>query len=112
MAHHSTLTAERWDSFTLEQQILMIANELQRAAKQMGPGDGDRRRGAYARALTLTDLTASGAVRPNFRRELLRWRDLLASLYLGDDGGMEENAAVLRHLLRFKFSTSRQIQYL
>ncbi len=104
MAHHSTLTAERWDSFTLEQQILMIANELQ--------GDGDRRRGAYARALTLTDLTASGAVRPNFRRELLRWRDLLASLYLGDDGGPEENAAVLRHLLRFKFATSRQIQYL
>jgi hypothetical protein len=78
----------------------------------MGPEDRDRRRGAYARALELSDLTAAGTVRPAFRRELLRWRDLLASLYLRDDGRAEENAAVLRHLLRFKFATSKQIQYL
>jgi len=33
MTQHSTLTQERWSSFSSSQQILMIANEMNRAKK-------------------------------------------------------------------------------
>jgi hypothetical protein len=112
LAHHAELSADRWSDFTLEQQILMIANELNRASKLVRPGDHERRRNSLARALTLTDLTAGGNVRPPFRRELLRWRDLLASLYLNGGEDPKELSAILRVLLRFTPETSRQIAHL
>ena len=39
MTQHATLTPERWRQFTLDQQLLMIANEMNRASKLLKPGD-------------------------------------------------------------------------
>jgi hypothetical protein len=108
---HAGPSAERWSEFTLVQQIIMIANDLNRASKWMDPEDRDLRRSAYARALALTDLTAAGNHRLSLRRELLRWRDLLAQLYLEQDPSPERNAELLKVLLRFTFETSRQIRH-
>jgi hypothetical protein len=102
----------RWAEFTLAQQILMIANDLHRASKWTGVGDTALRRGAYARSLALTDLTAAGSGhRLAFRREILRWRELLAALYLEEEARPVRNAELLRTLLRFTFETSRQIPH-
>lgn len=110
MTQHATLSAERWGQFSLEQQILMIANEMNRGAKLCA--DHARRRASYERVLALTDLAITVNVRRSLRRELLRWRDLVAALYLGPRPDPEGHRAALRCLLRFTPESSRQIPLL
>jgi len=112
MALHAGLTAERWAGFTLDQQALMVANEMNRAAKLTAPADVERLRSAYARALELTDLTITTRSEPGLRRELLRWRDLVAALYAAPAADAVAHAAALRALLRFTPAAARQIPLL
>ena len=110
MTQHATLTAERWRRFSLDQQILMIANEMNRGAKLYA--DDVRRRASYERVLALTDLTIAVASRASVRRELLRWRDLAAALYLEPRPDADGHRAALRCLLLFTPESSRQIPLL
>lgn len=113
MTQHSSLSPERWAAFTLDQQILMIGNELNRAAGLMGPDDAARRRNAYARVLQLTDLTIGTRPRPALLRELLRWRDVIAALYLREhEGDPQTHREAFRCLLRFTPVAARQIPLL
>ena len=111
MAQHADLTLERWAGFTPDQQLLMIANEMNRATKLMAPADRERLRNSYTRTLQLTDLTIAARRERGFRRELLRWRDLVARLWLepGSDPGSHRDA--LRCLLLFSPATARQIPF-
>lgn len=111
MVLHSGLTAERWAAFPLDQQLLMIANEMNRAAKLLGPGDETRLGSAYERVLELTDLTVQVNERRGLRRELLRWRDLVAGLYVGSRRDREGHAAVFRALLHFTPVTAAQLPH-
>jgi hypothetical protein len=111
MTQHAALTLERWSRFTLDQQVLMIANEMNRTSKFLGPGDEVRRRNAYERALALVDLTIEANPARGLRRELLRWRDLLAALYTGAAWCPEAHAAAFRALLRFTPAASRQLPH-
>ena len=86
----------------------MIANELNRARKLTAPADLERRTGSYERVLYLTDLTIQTGPRPAFCRELLRWRDLIASLYIEADEATPLTA--LRALLRLTPEASRQLE--
>ncbi|MBI5710723.1 MAG: hypothetical protein HZC42_10535 [Candidatus Eisenbacteria bacterium] len=111
MSQHASLSPERWARFTADQQLMMIANEMNRASKLMAPADRERLKSAYARVLQLTDLTV--AVRPErgLRRELLRWRDLVAGLWLEPGSSPAVHREALRHLLLFSFQTARQIPF-
>ncbi len=106
---HAGLTAERWSAFSKDQQILMIANEMNRAGKLFGADDGGRRRGCYERALRLTDLTVQVQRHPGLRRELLRWRDLIATLYIAAEPSPDAHLAAFRALLRLTPAASAQI---
>ena len=108
---HASLTAERWSGFSLDQQILMIANEMNRASKLFGAEDRERLRNGYERVLRLTDLTVAVQPRKNFRRELLRWRDLIAALYISPDPSPAEHRDAFRVLLQFTPVAAAQIQY-
>jgi hypothetical protein len=112
MDQHSSLTLERWRQFDLDQQILMIANELNRVSKLLGPGDEARRKSGYERTLALVDLTVAATSASGLRRELLRWRGLIAALYAGLATGPAAHAAALRVLLRFTPAASRQIPHM
>jgi hypothetical protein len=109
MAQHASLTLERWLRFSHDQRILMIANELHRAGKLTDPGDRERRANAYERVLALTDLTIQAPSRPAVRRELLRWRDLVAAVYLQPQADVAAHAALWTCLLRFTPDASRQL---
>jgi hypothetical protein len=109
VSQHASLTAERWAAFSLDQQILMIANELHRAGKLLRPEDRERLRSAYERVLRLADLTIEVQSKPTLRRELLRWRDLVALLYVSAGAPAAEHRAALECLLRFTAIASRQI---
>jgi len=109
---HGFLTAERWSAFSRDQQLLMIANEMNRAAKLSGPGERALLSAALERVLRLVDLTIECRPRTGLCRELLRWRDLVAELYLSSAPGPARLLPVFRALLQLVPATTRQIPYL
>jgi hypothetical protein len=94
MTQHASLTPERWARFDLDQQILMIANEMNRAS-----------------SLLSLDLTVATRSRRGWRRELLRWRDLVAALYIAPGPEPAAHAAAFRCLLQFTPVAARQIPH-
>jgi hypothetical protein len=111
MAQHAGLSADRWRRYPLGQQILMIANEMNRASKLLGLEDRERLRGSYERVLALTDLTVQVNERRSVRRELLRWRDLVAEQYVAADADPVAHAAIFRVLLQLHPEAWRQLPY-
>jgi hypothetical protein len=109
-SQHSTLSPERWAGFPLADQILMIGNEMNRAGKLFGPGNEERLENAYERVLNLTDLTVRVNARRSLRRELLRWRDLVAQLYLR--GEPQAHRTAFRALLLLNPEAAKQIPFL
>lgn len=112
MSQHSSLSPERWSGFGLDQQILMIGNEMNRAAKLMGLEDSGSRQRSYERILRLVDLTVEVQQSRNLRKELLRWRDLVAALYVRLEALPEEHKNAFRSLLLFTPTSARQIPLL
>jgi hypothetical protein len=95
----------------LGRQLLMIANEMNRASKLLGPEDRHRLLSAYERVLALADLTISVSTRRAVRREMLRWRDLIASLYISPEGDPDAHGIAFRALLQLHPETWRQLPY-
>jgi hypothetical protein len=77
---HPTL-AGRWSQFTQTQQVLMIANELNRAINAIEEKHYENVKMALARALELTDLMIESSEGTR-RYELLRLRSLFAEVYV------------------------------
>ena len=90
----------------------MIANEMKRATALMDADDGRSRNLAYERVLRLTDLTVAVNPQRALRRELLRWRDLVAALYLEAVPDVRAHCAALRCLLQLSPVTAAQIPYI
>jgi hypothetical protein len=111
VTQHSSLGLERWRRFTLPQQLLAIANEMNRASKLQGPEDGERLRGSYERVLALTDLTIQANEGRALRRELLRWRDVVGGIYVGPGADPRAHAQAFRVLLQFHPETWAQLPY-
>jgi len=89
----------------------MIANEMNRVASSFEPKYDRSRRLAYERVLALTDLTIGVTERSGLRRELLRWRDLVAELFLGD-ADPAGHAAVFRVFLLLSPAGREQLRAL
>ena len=79
---HKNLDGEKWKTFDKSQQILMIANELNRAKNWIIKDDLEEVTNCYERAFELLDLTISLTARKNLLRELLRFREMLAIQYI------------------------------
>ena len=108
---HASLSADRWACFSFDEQVLMIGNEMNRAAKLLTPADRERLRACYERVLALVDLTVRVQERPSRRRELLRWRDLVAAMLIAETADAEAHAEAFRCLLRFTPAASAQIPF-
>jgi len=112
VTQHSTLGLERWSRFTADQQLLMIGNEMNRTSKLLADDMTESRRLGYERVLRLTDLTIASANRSAFRREVLRWRDLAARLFISSDPEPDAHRSALRALLLMHPVAARQIPLL
>jgi hypothetical protein len=106
---HADLSGERWAAFPFFQQVLMIGNEMNRGLYHLQNNAFDRVRGSYERVLQLVDLTIGLPLGKSRRRELLRWRDLVAALYLEPAPRADAHIEAFRCLLRFTSESSRQI---
>jgi hypothetical protein len=112
MTQHASLSPERWSAFSRGQQILMIGNEMNRASRLLRLGDHKSLLLAYERVLRLVDLTVAVNTGYGLRRELLRWRDLIAEMYILP--GLPEpelHASAFRSLLQLTPESARQIPY-
>ena len=112
MTQHSGLSLERWAAFSLDQQILMIGNEMNRASRLVSPADDEGLKRAYERVLRLVDLTVEVQNGRGLRRELLRWRDLVAALYASSEPDPEAHKTAFRALLLLSPASARQIPLL
>jgi hypothetical protein len=112
VTQHASLTPERWARFDLDQQILMVANEMNRARGLFADADPEPLRRTYERVLRLVDLTVQTRPRRALRRELLRWRDLVAALYVSEAADAAAHGEAFRCLLRFTPAASKQIPHL
>jgi hypothetical protein len=111
MTQHASLSPERWSAFSLDQQILMIANEMNRASRALSLAERASVHLSYERVLRLVDLTVEVQPRPALRRELLRWRDLVAELYLQSDPDPGEHREAFRALLLFTPAAAQQMPF-
>ena len=111
MTQHASLTPERWARFNLDQQILMIANEMNRASSLLDPDRLASLRRSYERVLRLVDLTVITQDRRGLRRELLRWRDLVAALYVAPGPERASHNAAFRCLLQLTPAAATQIPH-
>lgn len=109
---HAGLTAERWGGFSFDHQVLMVGNEMNRAMHLLEAGEWTGARRCYERILQLVDLTAAATPSASRRREILRWRDLTAALYLDARPSLHAHQAAFRCLLRFTPVASAQIPLL
>lgn len=109
LTQHAGLTSERWAGFSFDDQVLMVGNEMNRATNLVETGDWERARRCYERVLRLVDLTAATASSGARRREILRWRDLAAALYLEERPSLRAHQEAFRCLLRFTPAASAQI---
>jgi pantothenate kinase len=111
MTQHASLSPERWAAFSRDQQLLMIANELNRAVSLTGHGDLDGFRRCYERVLRLVDLTVEVNRAAGLRRELLRWRELAAALFVSPGPTAEEHRELFRAFLLLTPATAKQIPF-
>lgn len=112
MTQHAGLSLDRWRQFDRSQQVLMIANEMQRTTRRMTDGDAEARRLGDERVLNLVDLTIAAADHRSFRRELWRWRDVVAELYVETSPHPALHAQAWRTLLRLETSAAGQVALL
>jgi hypothetical protein len=106
---HASLSPERWSTIPLEQQVLMIGNEMNRASKLFATEDRDRLRTSYERVLRLVDLTVETQRARGLQKELLRWREVVGGLYESPDPALHRVA--FRCLLQLHPVAARQIPH-
>jgi hypothetical protein len=93
------LTSLKWAGYSKTQQVLMIANELNRSLNALiihRPDDAEK---GYERAMELTDLTVEDVRWKKALKEILRFRELLSELFLTKN--QELNRQILAILLTF-----------
>jgi len=81
LKHHTDAMAARWPAFSPGKQLMMVANELNRAGHWIAKGDPDEVRLCYERALDLLWLTINAAKGFPLLRELCRAKEILLTLY-------------------------------
>lgn len=109
---HADLSEASWEQLGLDRQILSIAAEMYRGRKRLQVGDAAEVRLVYERVLNLVDLTVAVNTRRALRTELLRWREVVAALYVAPSADSAQHDAALGVLLTFSPAAFEQRPYL
>jgi pantothenate kinase len=111
MTQHGSLSPERWAAFSRDQQLLMIANEMNRASSLTDAANLASFRRCYERVLRLVDLTVEVNASSALRRELLRWRELAAAIFIAPGPSLAEHRELFRALLLLNPQAAKQIPF-
>lgn len=76
---------ERWDQFTLVEQMANIGAEVGRTIKWKTKGNVEMSRNAFFRGLELLDLTINDKRNKKSLKEILRVREALVDYFMGEN---------------------------
>jgi len=79
---HKNLDENKWGKFPLSHQVLMIANEINRARNSLKLGDQKETNLCLERALELIFLSIANLKKKSQRKEFLRLKEVLAKEYV------------------------------
>lgn len=85
LIYQKNMTSEKWNGYPRSQQILSIANEMNRAQNALLKGNLENAEHAWERAFELTDLTIEGSCATTLLKELLRFREMLGAVFVNPD---------------------------
>ncbi|MBC8382378.1 MAG: hypothetical protein H8E22_00890 [Candidatus Cloacimonetes bacterium] len=102
---HTHLTSEKWKSYSPDKQILMIANEINRAKNWIEKKDFEKVSHCYERAFELIDLTVDTSKNKSLIKELLRFRELIATEYVHRVSDEKTNSELFYVLLSLNFES-------
>jgi hypothetical protein len=111
LKYHTTLTEEKWGKFDFYKQILMIANELNRAKNWIEKKDFREVKLCYERAFELLYLTIEIRNNKKKLRELLRFKEMLGMLYMKDYPTLKENFNLLKILVSLDKDSFKMLQF-
>ena len=99
LKYHKSLTHKIWAEFPLYKQILMIANELNRARVWIEKKDFGESHLCYERALELVYLTEGSLGECRLLGEFLRFKEMLCLLYSQESPDKNFNDALMKVLI-------------
>lgn len=103
---HKTLNQSKWDKYSIDRQILMIATEFARAKSFISKNDFKETKNCYERAFELLDLCKNDSKWLEKLKELTRFREYLGNLYLTPKPNLLINNQMFKILLFWNSSTS------
>ena len=106
------MTVERWKKFSIDQQIMVIANEMHRGLHSMELGQRESLQLVYERVLHMLELTLQAAPPPSLRRELRIWREFVGGLYLAEAPDPPRHRETLKLLLQTRPALADQVALL
>jgi hypothetical protein len=91
---HAGLNPDRWYNYSRGRQLLMIANEFNRARNWIEKDQFFEVNMCYERAFELIDLTVEDEKWRGRLKELLRLREVMAEMYLAETKDVYMNQAL------------------
>ncbi|MDO8600088.1 MAG: hypothetical protein Q7R73_00515 [bacterium] len=106
MIQHKNLTEERWQKFSLAEQLGNVGSETSRALKWQGKDDV-LWRGALGRAFELIDMTIADTRFCSRLKEIVRLREMLADAMFGGREYGSNLEDIDRYLFQFAFAARK-----
>ena len=100
-ALHADLTATRWQSLSLVEQLANVGSEVERSIKWSGQGRADFSLNAVYRGLELLEFTIADPRHRQRLRELTRLREALLDYFLGPNEFGSSDSAWHRYFTAF-----------
>jgi hypothetical protein len=108
MLHHRGLTLERWQQFSLLEQLANIGAEVSRALSWKKKGELEKSQKALERGLELFDLTIQDRRWQYRLKEILRTREIVCDYFLGDNQYQSTSESIDKYFLQFAIAARRQ----
>ena len=98
---------ERWDKFSLAEQMSNIGAEVGRTIKWKKKGNNEMSTNALYRALELLDITVDDVKNKNSLKEILRVREGLIDFFMGDNIYKSSNDIWEKYFLYFNLAARK-----
>ena len=108
MAYHKNLTLERWQKFTLIEQLANIGAGVSRALSWKKRGEEGKSQRALERGLELFDLTIQDLRWQKRLKEILRTREIVCDYFFGKNKFQSTPEAIDKYFLRFAVAARRK----
>ena len=108
MEYHTNLTLERWQKFSLLEQLANVGAEVSRALSWKKRGELEKSQKALERGLELFDLTIQDRRWQYRLKEILRTREIVCDYFMGDNQYQSTPESIDKYFLQFAIAARRQ----